>query len=217
MGPNMSPTKAQHRTYGFIGPSELTLRCGRLSSRSNQNTGSGWTKMNQLNCPSRFYKYGSQTSPKTHIEKWRSCCSSHVLWGSRPSLYSSPLSLVHFGIGGMWVEFDSIKQRRNKFIKRYADAMPKKVRNWLQNIVSFVADTQAVCIQHENLTSYLFRLLISTISPWFFANTYIYICVCVCACMHACIHFFAGAMSLINTPSNMTAAKNAQRQVGTII
>ena len=30
-------------------------------------------------------------------------------------------------------------------------------------------------------------------------------------------YFFAGAMSLINTPSNMTAAKNAQRQVGTII
>jgi hypothetical protein len=29
--------------------------------------------------------------------------------------------------------------------------------------------------------------------------------------------FFAGAMSLRNTPSNMTAAKDAQRQVGTII
>ena len=39
----------------------------------------------------------------------------------------------------------------------------------------------------------------------------------VCIQCTVYVFFFAGAMSLINTSSNMTAAKNAQRQVGTII
>ena len=64
--PNIRPTKAQHSTYGyiwsyyalFIGTPKLTLRCGRLSSRSDQNKHQcrTWTVVSSHSCPWKSWK-----------------------------------------------------------------------------------------------------------------------------------------------------------------